>query len=547
MDGGTHVQAGPSAVLKPRNLSSSSSQPSSVAGATTVVSRTSGGGSSTSAAEGSENRHVEHHEPPRVRVKPDVLPTTTTTTAIASVNVGGGGAGGVTTESIRGGQLRICTVTWNMNKRRFPRNLKPMLAPLFGEGDGDVVAGGDGNVIIGGGTAGAEGMNVPCDVFVVGVQEAPAMDGFVDTMLGALGGRDVFAHLEGVSLEPGGWIQMEVFVRRELLPMVTDVKRDAVSCGFGNVVGNKGGVGVSFNYAGARLCFLNAHLAAHKEKVKQRNADYHRIVKTMFAPKEIKGGGSSAAPKKVKGNAVAPADAPAADASSESKSGTACANAAASTSSDSAGGADPRTPLDPDRPTPETPSMFGGLIKRQGWSAAEGFDLCVFMGDLNYRVEGNRQAVDVLMERGMMEVMRANDQLSIERTAGRAFDGWSEGELAFPPTYKLDRGSVDAYDTSAKKRVPSWTDRVMWRTKPLSRGGKVLCESGADVYTSARGVRTSDHLPVVARIEATLADASRPIIGGGGTAARHHHHHRPGGDSSSSASLVSRITLCSVM
>lgn len=546
MDGGTHAQAGPSAVLKPRKLSSSSSQLSSWAGATTVVSRTSGGESSTSAAEGSENRHVEHHEPPRVRVKLDVHPTTTTTTAITSVNAGGGDAGGVTTESIRGGQLRICTVTWNMNKRRFPGNLEPMLAPLFGEGDGDAVTGGDGDVIVGGGTAGAEGMNVQCDVFVVGVQEAPAMDGFVDTMLGALGGRDVFAHLEGVSLEPGGWIQMEVFVRRELLPLVTDVKRDAVSCGFGNVVGNKGGVGVSFNYAGARLCFLNAHLAAHKEKVKQRNADYHRIVKTMFAPKEIKGRASSAAPKKVKGNAVAPAEAPAAsaDAPSESESGTAWANDDASTPSDSAGGGDPRTPLDPDRPTPETPSLLGGLIKRQGWSAAEGFDLCVFMGDLNYRVEGNRQAVDVLLQRGMMEVMRANDQLSIERTAGRAFDGWSEGELSFPPTYKLDRGSVDAYDTSAKKRVPSWTDRVMWRTKPLSRGGKVLCESGADVYTSARGVRTSDHLPVVARIEATLADASRPITGGD-TAAK--HHNRPGGDSSSSASLVSRITLCVVM
>ena len=92
------------------------------------------------------------------------------------------------------------------------------------------------------------------------------MDGFVELLMDALGGDDEFVHLAGVSLEPGGWIQMEVFLRRELLPMVTDVRRDAVSCGIGNVIGNKGGVGISFEYAGARLCFLNAHLAARTRR-----------------------------------------------------------------------------------------------------------------------------------------------------------------------------------------------------------------------------------------------------------------------------------------
>ena len=132
-----------------------------------------------------------------------------------------------------------------------------------------------------------DGIDTPCDILVVGVQEAPAMDGFVEGLLAALGGDDEFVHLAGVSLEPGGWIQMEVFLRRELLPFVSDVRRDAVSCGIGNVFGNKGSVGVAFTCAGAKLCFLNAHLAAHTEKVKQRNADYHRIVRTMFAPRVV--------------------------------------------------------------------------------------------------------------------------------------------------------------------------------------------------------------------------------------------------------------------
>lgn len=368
-------------------------------------------------------------------------------------------------------RLRVCAVTWNMCNRKFPRDLAPMLAPLR-EDDG----------------------HVRCDVLVVGVQEAPALDGFVELLLDALGGDDAFVHLAGVSLDPGGWIRMDAFARRELLPMVRDVRRDAVSCGLGNVIGNKGAVGVSFEYAGARMCFLNAHLAAHAENVAQRNADYHRVVKTMFAPRGREKGKPRLVKKqaagKVKKNAVAPAPAFAEDVPGDS-------------------------PIDSARPTPSTPK-FGGVFKRRGWSAADGFDMCVFLGDLNYRVEGNRRAVDVLLERGMLDVMRANDQLRIERSAGRAFAGWSEGEIEFPPTYKVDRGTANTYDTSKKQRVPSWTDRVMWRT---AGGGAVTCPDGADVYTSVKGVLTSDHLPVVARIEAQVRGA-RDAAPGDGTHAR---------------------------
>jgi len=52
---------------------------------------------------------------------------------------------------------------------------------------------------------------------------------------------------------------------------------------------------------------------------------------------------------------------------------------------------------------------------------------------------------------------------------------------------------------------------------------------------SARGVRTSDHLPVVARIEATLVDACRPVD-------------VVGRDERRGASLLgSRVTLCAMM
>lgn len=40
--------------------------------------------------------------------------------------------------------------------------------------------------------------------------------------------------------------------------------------------------------------------------------------------------------------------------------------------------------------------------------------------------------------------------------------GFAEGPLRFRPTYKLDLGT-DAYDSGPKRRVPAWTDRVLFK------------------------------------------------------------------------------------
>jgi hypothetical protein len=96
----------------------------------------------------------------------------------------------------------------------------------------------------------------------------------------------------------------------------------------------------------------------------------------------------------------------------------------------------------------------------------------------------------------------AHDQLSIERAAGRAFTGFEEGPLSFPPTYKLDRGS-DAYDTSEKQRVPSWTDRILF--KPAGQPSAIELLH----YRSDQSVRSSDHRPVTASFRMSLRVARR--------------------------------------
>ena len=62
------------------------------------------------------------------------------------------------------------------------------------------------------------------------------------------------------------------------------------NAGVGNVLGNKGGVGVALTYMKhTRLLFVNAHFAAHDHKVAQRQADYLRIKAGLFNSKEEPG------------------------------------------------------------------------------------------------------------------------------------------------------------------------------------------------------------------------------------------------------------------
>ncbi len=91
-----------------------------------------------------------------------------------------------------------------------------------------------------------------------------------------------------------------------------------------------------------------------------------------------------------------------------------------------------------------------------------------------------------------------------ERFAGRVFSDFVEGPITFMPTYKFDAG-CDRYDSSDKARVPSWTDRVLFRPHT----DLLLTQ-----YTSVPTLRTSDHRPVKATFLLRYAD--RPAKGAGG-------------------------------
>lgn len=50
-----------------------------------------------------------------------------------------------------------------------------------------------------------------------------------------------------------------------------------VTAGMLGLMGNKGGVGVSFRLRNSSLCFISSHLAAHRDNVRSRNDNYFKV------------------------------------------------------------------------------------------------------------------------------------------------------------------------------------------------------------------------------------------------------------------------------
>ncbi|KAI0926293.1 hypothetical protein AcW1_008502 [Taiwanofungus camphoratus] len=73
-------------------------------------------------------------------------------------------------------------------------------------------------------------------------------------------------------------LYLAVYVNRDVKHLVRGTSKSVVTTGLiGGRVGNKGGVGVSVNIDGTTLLFINAHLAAHGDKVHHRVADFNKI------------------------------------------------------------------------------------------------------------------------------------------------------------------------------------------------------------------------------------------------------------------------------
>ncbi|KAL5963680.1 hypothetical protein TSMEX_008598 [Taenia solium] len=114
-------------------------------------------------------------------------------------------------------------------------------------------------------------------------------------------------------------------------------------------------------------------------------------------------------------------------------------------------------------------------------------DQVFLFGDLNYRLTGldlnENLAAITRKDYGLLVKF---DELSQQQAQKRVLQGFSEGKITFPPTYKFDLTSNSYY--IADGRMPSYCDRILWKGKYVEQLR----------YQSHEDFRLSDHKPVSA-------------------------------------------------
>ncbi|KAI4351541.1 hypothetical protein L6164_005899 [Bauhinia variegata] len=135
----------------------------------------------------------------------------------------------------------------------------------------------------------------------------------------------------------------------------------------------------------------------------------------------------------------------------------------------------PRTPKDDNYPHPLT---------------ILGHDRIFWFGDLNYRLYLEDHFARQLIRKQDWKALQEYDQLRKEQEGG-VFEGWKEGSIEFPPTYKYSNSNryIGSFPSKSgeKPRTPAWCDRILWYGKGVKQLHYFRSES-----------KFSDHRPVSA-------------------------------------------------
>lgn len=255
-----------------------------------------------------------------------------------------------------------------------------------------------------------------------------------------------------------------VYVKDELLPHVTDVRATSLGVGLMGMMGNKGGVAVRLSLYDSSLCFVCAHLAAHRENIAGRNSDFKNIIeRSVF----------TADPSNV--------EVPSSTVGDDSLNNI------------------------------KMPKRIAIQNLTQDLQILD-HEIVFWIGDLNYRIDDvfSTEEVFTMIEEGELAALRDKDQLNIERAKGNVFQGFEEGVLEFPPTYKYQPGT-DVYDRRPEKKIraPAWCDRVLWRAANKAAVKQLT-------YTCAQ-LHPSDHKPVSSQLRTevrTIVEGAQRVVFG---------------------------------
>ncbi|RKO93184.1 Endonuclease/exonuclease/phosphatase, partial [Blyttiomyces helicus] len=248
-----------------------------------------------------------------------------------------------------------------------------------------------------------------------------------------------------------------LYVRAEEQEAVKEVSAEYVPTGLLGMMGNKGGTAIRFRFYDSYFSFVNSHLAADTSMVERRNQDFQEIRRRLAFP----------------------LPAVYADYTAYTRANpwvTSLYDCAAAVGVGAPGAV--------------------GTAATIGKTATSIYDVdhLFWMGDLNYRVPLPDTEAKALLAVGDLAQMLKFDQLSIEQNAGRVFGDFLEGPIKFEPTYKYDIGT-SRFDSSEKRRSPSFCDRILWFRNPLRSHDPDWLR--IEWYRSSMAMTLSDHKPIM--------------------------------------------------
>lgn len=364
--------------------------------------------------------------------------------------------------------------------------------------------------------------------------------------LHALGSGEgaVNPHFRQIGLRQLSGMLVMVFARSNLNTHIGEVATASVACGVLGVGGNKGAVAVEFTLHRRKFAAVCSHFAAHQGAVEARNAHYATIVNRLRFSK----------PPAVALTASSSGDIDNGSGSGQQQQQQTSRSTSMNKPKQHGGGNNNKAPLISgdwsddgvdnnvllgdidgvviDDDMFDNAAAIGGggggregtnqiIVQREGTRNAE---VLIWAGDFNYRIDGVYESVKLAAQAHDLIPLLEADQLRREVHAGRVFQGLKEGKIDFKPTYKFDKGASNptAYDSSEKKRIPAWCDRIFFRGAPqyttpdpaepnnVRESEEELIKNPDDVhvrllqYDCWPDVIDSDHKPVFASLEADL-------------------------------------------
>lgn len=238
-------------------------------------------------------------------------------------------------------------------------------------------------------------------------------------------------------------IMLSIFVLEKHRPHIKEAKGQTAGVGVMGMMGNKGGATIRLQIQNTSLCFVAAHLAAHRDNVAGRNADFMNILnKTSFDNEPV-----------------------------EENTELVESSAGASDNHDDHG------------------RSYGIMAH----------DFVFFLGDFNYRIVEGISTDEVFdkVEKKDFAWLQEHDQLNVERAKNNTFMGFKEGSgpggggiPPFEPTYKFQpKTSVYERRPDKKLRAPAWCDRILWYARNFGHVEQLS-------YKSTMQLEISDHKPV---------------------------------------------------